>query len=73
MNYIPYVLPIFVFYVFNFSNLFHLHFTYRYHIPWFKSLKVYNFIYIYIYIYIYMFIAYTKKYLQSDWLRGVQY
>ena len=26
-----------------------------------------------LYIYVYIFIGDTKKYLQSDWLRGVQY
>ena len=29
--------------------------------------------YIYLCLYVYIFIANTKKYLQSHWLRGVQY
>ena len=36
-------------------------------------LYIYVYEYMYICMYIYVFIAYTKKYLQSDWLRGVQY
>ena len=34
---------------------------------------IYVYIYIYIYIYMHLFIVDTKKYLQSDWVRGVQY